>query len=110
LKQAEIWLADLDPAKGIEQGKIRPVLIISGDTMNENFPVVIACPLSTIIKNYEGCVVIYKNKINKLTSDSEVITFQVRTISKDRLIKKMGNATALELENVIAGLNDVLTY
>jgi mRNA interferase MazF len=109
LKQAEIWLADLEPVKGSEQGKTRPIVIISGNTMNTYFPVVIACPLSSSIKNYEGCLVISKNKINGLTIDSEIISFQVRTVSKERLLKKIGAITNVQLIAVINGLNDVLT-
>lgn len=109
MKQAEIWLADLEPVKGSEQGKTRPVVIISGNTMNMHFPVVIACPLSSSIKNYEGCVVILKNKLSGLTIDSEIISFQVRTISKERLLKKLGTITNAQLGLVINGLNDVLS-
>ncbi len=109
MKQAEIWLADLEPVKGSEQGKTRPIVIISGNTMNTHFPVVIACPLSSTIKNYEGCVVVSKNKLNGLTVDSEIISFQVRTISKERLLKKLGEITNNQLNFVLNGLNDILT-
>ncbi len=109
MKQAEIWMADLEIVKGSEQGKTRPVLIISGNTMNNNFPVVIACPLSSTIKNYAGCVVVTKNKANGLTVDSEIICFQVRTVSKERLLKKMGVVTTSQLNDVITSLNDVLS-
>lgn len=110
MKKAEIWLADLEPVKGSEQGKTRPVVIISGDVMNEHFPVVITCPLSSIIKNYAGCVVIPKSKSNGLSGDSEIITFQVRSVSKERLLKKIGFITPAQLQLVINGLNDVLSF
>ena len=109
MKQAEIWLADLEPVKGSEQGKTRPVLIISGNVMNNNFPIVITCPISSAIKNYAGCVTILKNKTNGLTIDSEVICFQVRSVSKERLIKKIGTITKQQLESIIVALNDTLT-
>jgi mRNA interferase MazF len=110
LKKADIWLADLEPVKGSEQGRTRPVVILSGNTMNEHFPVVITCPLSSLVKNYAGCVVINKSKSNGLLCDSEIITFQVRTISKERLIKKIGIVTAIQLKLVLNGLNDVLHF
>jgi mRNA interferase MazF len=109
LKQAEIWLADLEPVKGSEQGKTRPIVIISGNTMNTHFPVGIACPLSSTIKNYEGCVVISKNKLNGLAIDSEIISFQVRTISKERLLKKIGAIANTQLILVKNGLQDILS-
>jgi mRNA interferase MazF len=110
LKKGEIWLADLEPVKGSEQGKTRPIVVISGNTMNEHFPVVITCPLSSVVKNYSGCVVIPKNKSNGLSCDSEIITFQVRSLSKDRLLKKIGTITIVQMQFVLKGLNEVLNF
>lgn len=110
MKRGEIYLADLEPVKGSEQKGTRPVVIISGSAMNRNIDLVIACPLTTAIKNYAGCIVLKKNSYNKLTNDSEVITFQLRAISKSRLIKKLGEITNDELKKIIAGLNDILKY
>jgi mRNA interferase MazF len=110
LNQGEIWLTDLEPVKGSEQGKVRPVVIISGDTLNTNLPIVIVCPLSSVIKNFETCVVINKSSENGLSSDSEIISFQMRSVSKQRLIRKLGNITNSELNQVIEGINDVLRY
>jgi mRNA interferase MazF len=110
LKQGEIWIADLEPVKGSEQGKTRPIVIISGNTMNTHFPVVIACPLSSSVKNFAGCVVLPKNKINGLSTDSEIITFQVKTISKVRLSKKIGAITSTQLQEVLQGLDDILSF
>jgi len=65
MKQKDIYLADLNPTKKNEQSGIRPVVIISGDTMNDNLGIVIVCPLTSSIKNYTGTVFVGKNqKIN----------------------------------------------
>ncbi|MFN0083421.1 MAG: type II toxin-antitoxin system PemK/MazF family toxin [Ferruginibacter sp.] len=101
MKQAEIWWADLEPVKGSEQGKTRPLVIVIGNTMNLHFPVVIACPLSSAVKDFEGCVTVVKTKLNGLAKDSEIITFQIRTISKERLVKKLGTITVTQLNKVI---------
>lgn len=110
MKKAEIWLADLEHVKGSEQGKTRPIVIISGNTMNEHFPFVITCPLSSVIKNFESCVVIPKSKSNGLLYNSEIITFQVKTVSKERLLKKLGSITTAQLQEVLNGLNDILIF
>lgn len=110
MKQKDIYLVNLNPTKGSEQAGIRPIVIISGNSMNENFDVFIICPISSKIKNFTSCVVLKKSKTNGLQQDSEIITFQIRTISKNRLIKKIGEITNEELEQVFAGLNDVLKY
>lgn len=108
--QGEIYLAKLEPVEGSEQGGTRPVVIISGDTMNDHFNVVICCPISKQIKNYAGCVVLSKSQRTGLKVDSEVITFQVRSLSKNRLIKKLGIITSQELSIIHRGLQDIMLY
>ena len=86
------------------------MVIISGNAMNDNLGISIICPISSKIKNYSGCLVIKKNKTNNLSSDSEVVVFQVRTITKERLTKKIGQITDQELQKIILLLNEVMTY
>ena len=80
MKQGEIWYADLEPAKGSEQAGKRPVVIVSGTAMNISLQIVMVCPLTSVIKNIKGCVIINKNEINNLKKNSEVLVLQVRTI------------------------------
>ncbi|MCB0634693.1 MAG: type II toxin-antitoxin system PemK/MazF family toxin [Saprospiraceae bacterium] len=110
MKQKQIWLADLNPVKGQEQKGKRPVLIISGNAMNDHLGIVIACPLTTQVKKFAGCLVLQPEKDNGLKNKSEVLTFQIRTIDKDRLIHQIGTITDQQLEVVISGLNDILRY
>jgi mRNA interferase MazF len=108
--QKEIYLADLNPTKGQEQKGKRPVVLISGDTMNKNFDVCIICPISSKIKNYAGSVKLEKNKMNRLDEDSEILAFQIRTIAKERMIKKIGEITDGQLKEVFYALNEVFYY
>ena len=108
--QKDIYWADLDPAKGKEQRGKRPAVIISGNAMNKNLGIFIICPISSKIKNYAGCVKIAKNKINKLNEDSEIITFQIRTIAKERMIKKIGEITNEQLTEIFNSLNEIFYY
>ena len=110
MKQAEIWYANLNPIVGSEQSGHRPVLIISGNMLNKYLNIVIMCPLTTKIKNYKGNLVIEPTKQNGLTSKSEILTFHIRSISKDRLIKKIGSITEDEIEQIKVGLNEILRY
>ena len=108
--QKDIYWANLNPTKGKEQKGKRPVVIISGNTMNRNFGIFIVCPISSKIKNYAGCVKLEKNKINKLKENSEIITFQIRTIAKERMIKKIGEITNEQLKEIFYSLNEVFYY
>lgn len=100
MKQRDIYLIN----------GVRPAVIVSGNTMNKNLGLCMVCPISSKIKNYACCVVLRKNKTNNLKSDSEIITFQVRTISKDRMIKKIGEVSAEELSQILEGLFRILKY
>jgi mRNA interferase MazF len=108
LRQREIWYAQLNPVKGSEQGGRRPVVIISGNTMNETLPVAIACSLSSKIKEYPGCVFVRACKESGLKQDSEVIVFQVRTLAHSRLVKKIGSVSSEEFRAILQGLQEVL--
>ncbi len=110
MKQRDIYWADLEPVKGSEQRGKRPVVIVSGNSMNDNLDIVICCPLSTSVKNYSGCVILEKDNINNLKSDSEIITFQIRAVSKARLTKKIGEISPENLKEIIRGLNEILVY
>lgn len=110
MRQREIWYADLNPTKGSEQSGFRPVVVISGNMLNTHLKVVIVCPLSSKIKNYKGNVVLNPNDKNGLTSPSEIIIFHLRSISKDRLVRKIGEISESELSYLKEGLDDILRY
>lgn len=110
MKQKEIWYADLNPVEGSEQKGYRPVVIISGNLLNQYLQVVIVCPLTTKIKNYQGNLILEPDKTNNLSATSEVLTFHVRSISKSRLVKKIGEISNAELTKVKTGLDDILRY
>lgn len=110
MKQGEIWYVELAPVIGSEQSGFRPVVIISGNLMNTYAPVLICCPLTTRLKNYKGNIVLLPDNENGLKQKSEILTFQVRSISKQRLVEKIGKVPALITENIKESLNELLTY
>lgn len=110
MKQGEIWSANLNPVKGSEQAGFRPVVIVSGNLLNQHLPVVIVVPLTTKIKNYKGNPVLDKTLTNGLKQQSEMLVFHVRSVSKDRLMKKVGSIEKVQLTQTLKTLNDILTY
>ena len=110
MNQGDIWYADIEPVKGSEQSGKRLVVIISGPAMNTLLPIVIACPLTSVIKNIKGCVVLKKNQLNNLKKDSEILVLQVRAISKQRLTKKIGSLSPEQMDLVKEGINIYLNY
>jgi len=110
MKQGELWYANLSQVVGSEQAGMRPLLIISGNLLNTYLNVVICCPLTTKIKNYKGNLVLNPDNVNNLSETSEVLTFHVRSVSKSRLVKKIGNVSKEELRLVKKCLDEILTY
>ena len=110
MKQCEIWIADLNPVRGSEQQGYRHVVIISGNMLNQHLPVVIVCPLTSKIKNYKGNIYVVPDTRNGLTETSEIMVFHIRSISKERLVSKIGEITSRQLAELKQGLDDILRY
>lgn len=110
MRQGEIWYADLNPTKGSEQAGQRPVVVISGNLLNEHLNVVIVVPLTTKIKNYKGNPVLKPSAVNGLKQESEMLIFHIRSVSKDRLVKKIGRIEIAQREYAIRTLNEILKY
>ena len=110
MKQCEIWYANLNPSKGSKQQGFQPVVIISGNVVNQYLNTVIACPLTTKIKNYKGNVILEPTSENGLSAQSEILTFHIHSISKKRLIKKIGKISVEQLALLKQCLTDILKY
>ena len=110
MKQGEIWYADLNPTKGSEQAGMRPVVVVSGNLLNQHLTIVIVVPLTTKVKRYKGNPVLMPTQTNGLQNESEMLVFHIRSVSKDRLIRKVGDIKADELDRAMKTLNDVLKY
>jgi len=91
IKRGDVYLINLDPVIGSEQGKTRPCLIIQNNIGNKySQNTIIASITSKIDKEYPFLVKIEKGVAN-LPKDSFVQLDQIRTISVKRIIKKIGS-------------------
>ena len=105
--RGEIRWADLNPVRGHEQAGLRPVLILSHDIFNERSGTVIAMALTSQPQR-AGFPLTLELKTGKLPKRSWVKISQIRTLSVDRIGKKIGRATPEELLQVIEGLNEII--
>ena len=92
IKRGEIFLVNLNPTKGSEQGGVRPCLIIQNDYGNKYSPLTIIAPLTSkeFTKEFPTNVFLLK-KDSKLEKDSTVLLNQIKTIDKRRIIKKLSS-------------------
>jgi mRNA interferase MazF len=91
VQRGDIWLVRHDPVEGSEQAGVRPLLIVQHDVLNRYGATTIGFSLSSRQKKEYRTYVLLPAKETGLNCVSVVMTDQVRTISKRRLIKKLGS-------------------
>jgi len=105
--RGDILWANLDPTRGHEQSGSRPVLVLSHTVFNERSGTVIAVAL-TSQRPSAGFPLTLELTDKGLPKKSWAKISQIRTLSVQRLGKKLGKATSEEIENVIEGLNEII--
>lgn len=90
MKRGEVYLADLSPVEGSEQGGKRPVVIIQNNVGNYHSPTVIVAAVTGRINKAKipTHVEISKDTYN-LDKDSVILLEQIRTVDKKRLMEKL---------------------
>ena len=91
MKKYEIWLANLNPSKGTEASKIRPVIIIQTNFLNGiGHNSMIILPITTKLSPKENILRLKLNlPLGKLEKDSEIMVDQFRAIDNLRFIEKL---------------------
>lgn len=110
MKQSEIWLINLDPTTGAEIQKKRPAVIINDDRLGK-LPLKVIVPVTDWKDRCDiapWMVRIEPNGMNALTKTSAVDCFQIRSISEERLIKKLGNIDNTTLNEIKEAVRKVL--
>ncbi len=83
-----VYLASLNPSKGAEPGKVRPVLVIQSDMLNHvGHTTIIVVPLSTKLVDDAYPLRYRVSKRDKLLHDSDLLCDQIRAIDRKRLIE-----------------------
>lgn len=101
-----VWV-DLNPTRGNEQAGQRPVLVLSEDVFNQRSGTVIAMALTSQPQR-AGFPLTLGLSSKALPKKSSVRISHIRTLSVDRLGKKIGKAKPDELDQVIEGLNEII--
>jgi len=105
--RGDIAWADLNPVRGQEQAVLRPVLVLSNDVFNEKSGTVIALAITSQPQK-AGFPLTYELEQSALPKRSWVKISQVRTLSVERLGKKIGGMALEELDAIVEGLNEIL--
>ena len=105
--RGEIRWADLNPVRGSEQGGLRPVLIVSHDVFNARSGTVIALAITSQPQR-AGFPLTQLLADGLLPKTSWVKISQIRTLSVERLGKRMGHVSADEMSQIVEGLNEII--
>lgn len=110
VRRGDIWLVNWSPSRGSEQSGIRPAVVIQTDAANSNphYPNTIVLTVSTKGKTVPFHVPVEPSEENGLKEKSFVKCEQVLTISKDRLLRRIGRIEENLLKSVGASIRRVL--
>lgn len=109
-KRGEVYLVNFDPTLGAEIKKTRPALIVQNDVANRHSPITIVCaitsqfeeplyPTEVLVRSPEGGVKV----------DSVVLGNQIRSVDKQRLVKRLGVLRSGTMERVDGALQITLS-
>jgi len=96
--RGDIWIADLDPVRGSEQGGTRPVLVIQNNMGNRHSPTVIVASITSRRKKALPTHVIMDTDC--LPYQSIILLEQIRTVDKSRFLTHSGRITAAQMRAV----------
>ncbi len=102
VKRGDIWLAALDPTVGSEIRKTRPCVVISPPELHDHLRTAIVAPMTTASKPAPFRIpVTFKGKSGLILID------QIRTLDKQRLVKRLGTVRSATLAETLATLQDL---
>ena len=107
-RRGEVWDADLDPAVGHEQGKIRPVLVISHDRFNAlRNRLCIAVAITGTVRPIPSHVQVRPPE-GGLTKPSAIQCEQIQVLAYERLLRRRGRVDRSTMQAVEARLRELL--
>ena len=110
IKRGEIYIADLDPIVGSEQGGERPVLVIQNNVGNTYSPTVIVLAITSRYQKKKNMPTHIPIESSDLSMSSIALAEQVRTVDMSRLIHYVGRASKESMEAVDQALKVSMGY
>jgi mRNA interferase MazF len=99
VKRGEIWLVNLDPTVGSEIQKSRPCVVVSPAELNDHLRTVMVAPMTS-----KGFPAPFRVPVTHAGTKGWIVLDQLRTVDKQRLVKRQGAVPAKTLNAVLATL------
>lgn len=110
-EQFDVWLVNLNPARGTEPGKILPAVVIQTNLLNQlEHPSTLICSITSQLSDSENILrVRIGTSGTGLEQNSEILVDQIRALDNRRFIEKLGKLSlekSLELKEKLGALMD----
>jgi mRNA interferase MazF len=110
MQRGEIWLVNLDPTIGSEIRKTRPAVIVSSDLVGI-LPLKVIVPFTEWKDRYSQApwmVRIDPDQQNGLSKSSAADALQIRSVSQQRLVQKLGSLSSIQIAKIVQAVMTVL--
>ncbi len=110
MRKGEIWLINLDPTVGAEIRKTRPAIIVSEDAIGL-LPLRVIVPLTDWKDRYAVAawmVSISPNAQNGLAKTSAADAFQIRSVSHERFVQRLGKLSSDQISQIVKAVQIVI--
>ncbi len=102
VKRGDVYLIGLSPTRGREIRKTRPCVVVSPDELNAHLQTYIVAPLSTGGHRYP-----FRVPCRFGGKAGHVILDQIRTVDRERLVRRRGQLTAVTLQKILSVLQQM---
>ena len=110
MRQGEIWEINLSPTVGAEIKKKRPAVIINDDAIGI-LPLKVIVPITEWKDRFQGAIWLVRiepDNENKLMKPSAIDTFQIRSVSTKRFLRKTGSVSSNALNKIKTAIKAVI--
>ena len=98
--RGDIYLANLNPFKGSEQGGTRPVLVLSNDIGNYYSSLITIAPITSQLKKTQQPTHVMLDNVRGLSTESMVCLEQIHAIDKMRILRYLGKISKDQMSAV----------
>jgi mRNA interferase MazF len=105
VRRGDVFLISLDPTRGEEIRKTRPCVVISPDELNAYLHTFTVAPLTTGSHSYP-----FRISCRFQGRAGHIVLDQIRTVDRERLVKKLGKLPSSTLTNVLAVLQEMFAH
>lgn len=105
IRRGEVYLVELSPTRGREIRKTRPCAIVSPDELNGHMGTFIVVPLTTGSHPYP-----FRIPCRFSGKDGHLVLDQLRTIDRQRLVKRLGTLTTATMTKALGVLQEMFAF